>query len=65
MDASALDYLSEENISNNRWASLHVLKYAGFNSGTVIKFNDCGYSFDEIADYIDRNSGLMVWLVGW
>jgi hypothetical protein len=33
--------------------ALHKLKDAGIRSGTVIKLNDSGKTFDEIADYID------------
>jgi hypothetical protein len=33
---------------------LHTLKDAGINSGTIIKLNDSGYTFDEIADYLEN-----------
>lgn len=42
--------------SESLQTTLHALKDAGINSGTVIKLNDSGRTFDEIADYLDRNN---------
>jgi hypothetical protein len=33
------------------------LKDAGINSGTVIKLNDSGFTFEEITDYLENVVG--------
>ena len=40
--------------SNSLQMALHKLKDVGIRSGTVIRLNDSGKMFDEIADYIDK-----------
>jgi hypothetical protein len=35
-------------------AALVELKDAGIDEGLLIDLNDSGYTFDEIADYLDR-----------
>ena len=40
------------------FASLHKLKQAGFDEDLLMNLNDSGYSFDEIADYLDRSNKL-------
>jgi hypothetical protein len=44
--------------SDSLQIALHVLKDAGIRSGIVIKLNNSGKTFDEIADYIDLNKKL-------
>ena len=45
----------DSDASNRLQTALHALKDAGIRSGTVIKLNDSGETFDGIADYIDEN----------
>lgn len=45
--------IHNSNASNSLQTALHKLKDAGIRSGTVIKLNDSGKTFDGIADYID------------
>jgi hypothetical protein len=47
------DGMHNSNAPYNLQTALHTLKDAGIHSGTVIKLNDSGKTFDEIADYID------------
>jgi hypothetical protein len=34
--------------------TLIALRYAGIDRNLLIEMNDSGFTFDEIADYIDR-----------
>jgi hypothetical protein len=34
--------------------ALIALRYAGINKNLLIEMNDSGFTFDEIADYLDR-----------
>lgn len=45
--------MHNSNAPNSLQMALHILKEAGIRSGTLIKLNDGGKTFDEIADYID------------
>jgi hypothetical protein len=45
--------MHNSNAPNNLQLALHKLKDVGIRSDTVIKLNDSGKTFDEIADYID------------
>ena len=38
------------------FAALSELKFAGIDEGILMDLNDSGMSFDEIADYLDRNT---------
>jgi hypothetical protein len=40
------------------FAVLGQLKYAGIDEDLLINLNDCGYTFDQIADYLDRHYDL-------
>ena len=40
--------------ANNSFAALGELKHASIDEDLLINLNDSGYSFDEIADYLDR-----------
>jgi hypothetical protein len=44
--------------SNSLQTALHILEDAGIRSGIIIKLNDSGKTFNEIADYIDLNNKL-------
>jgi hypothetical protein len=37
--------------------ALIALRYAGIDRNLLIKMNDSGYSFNEIADYLDKVGG--------
>jgi hypothetical protein len=37
--------------------ALIALRYAGIDRNLLIEMNDSGYSFDEIADYLDKYGG--------
>jgi hypothetical protein len=37
------------------FATLDQLKYAGIDEDLLINLNDSGYTFDQIADYLDRH----------
>jgi hypothetical protein len=45
--------MHDSNAPSSLQMALHKLEDVGIRSGTVIKLNDCGKTFDEIADYID------------
>ena len=53
MSYSGWNGMHDSNASNSLQLALHKLKNAGIRSGIVIKLNDSGKTFDEIADYID------------
>jgi hypothetical protein len=38
--------------------TLIALRQAGINKNLLIELNDSGYSFDEIANYLDQNNQL-------
>jgi hypothetical protein len=42
--------------ANNHLATSDILKHAGIDEDLVIDLNDSGLTFDEIADYLDRNN---------
>jgi hypothetical protein len=42
------------------YAALTALRQAGINKELLIELNDSGATFDEIADYLDRNLQLNV-----
>jgi hypothetical protein len=48
----------DSDASNSLQTALHILEDAGIRSGVVIKLNDSGKTFIEIADYIDLNNRL-------
>jgi hypothetical protein len=39
-------------------ATIFELKNAGIDTDLLIDSNDFGFRFDEIADYLDRSSGI-------
>jgi hypothetical protein len=41
--------------ANDLLAASDVLKYAGIDYDLLIDLNDSGYTFNEIADYLDRH----------
>jgi 3'-phosphoadenosine 5'-phosphosulfate sulfotransferase (PAPS reductase)/FAD synthetase len=41
-------------VAKSLTATLHSLKNAGVRIDFIAQLNDSGYSFDEIAEYIDR-----------
>jgi hypothetical protein len=40
--------------SSKLWATLAALRHAGVDKNLLIEMNDAGYTFDEIAEYLDR-----------
>ena len=46
------------NAERRLYAALVALRQAGINKELLIELNDSGATFDEIADYLDRNHGL-------
>jgi|SRR5215831_2921950 len=46
------------NAERRLYAALVALRQAGISKELLIELNDSGATFDEIADYLDRNSGL-------
>jgi hypothetical protein len=45
------------NAERRLYAALVALRQAGISKELLIELNDSGASFDEIADYLDRNYG--------
>jgi hypothetical protein len=45
------------NAERRLYAALVALRQAGISKELLIKLNDSGATFDEIADYLDRNCG--------
>jgi hypothetical protein len=45
------------NAERRLYAALVALRQAGISKELLIELNDSGASFDEIADYLDRNCG--------
>ncbi|MGA9319396.1 MAG: hypothetical protein WBV84_15195 [Nitrososphaeraceae archaeon] len=39
----------------NYWGALIALRQSGIDKNLLIEMNDSGFSFDEIADYLDSN----------
>jgi hypothetical protein len=46
------------NAERRLYAALVALRRAGISKELLIELNDSGASFDDIADYLDRNLGL-------
>jgi hypothetical protein len=46
------------NAERRLYAALVALRQAGISKELLIELNDSGATFDEIADYLDRNYGL-------
>jgi hypothetical protein len=46
------------NAERRLYAALVALRQAGISKELLIELNDSGATFDEIADYLDRNTGL-------
>ena len=46
------------NAERKLYAALVALRRAGINKELLIELNDSGASFDDIADYLDKNLGL-------
>lgn len=46
------------NAERKLYAALVALRQAGVSKELLIELNDSGATFDEIADYLDRNPGL-------
>jgi hypothetical protein len=46
------------NAERKLYAALVALRCAGINKELLIELNDSGASFDDIADYLDKNLGL-------
>lgn len=46
------------NAERKLYAALVALRQAGLSKELLIELNDSGATFDEIADYLDRNPGL-------
>jgi hypothetical protein len=42
------------NASSKLLGALVALRHAGFDRNLIIEMNDSGFTFDEIADYLDR-----------
>jgi hypothetical protein len=40
--------------SSKLWGTLDALRHAGVDKNLLIEMNDSGYTFDEIAEYLDR-----------
>jgi hypothetical protein len=40
--------------------TLIALRYASVDKNLLINMNDSGFTFDEIADYLDRNNKLLI-----
>jgi len=47
------------NAERKLYAALVALRQAGVSKELLIELNDSGATFDEIADYLDRNPGLV------
>ena len=47
-----LDSLSES--SSSSWAAQQALRSIGISRSCIIDRNDSGYTFDEIADYLEQ-----------
>jgi uncharacterized protein (UPF0371 family) len=45
------------NAERRVYAALEALRRAGISKELLIELNDCGATFDDIADYLDRNCG--------
>ena len=45
------------NAERRLYAALVALRHAGISKELLIELNDSGATFDEIADYLDRNCG--------
>ena len=45
------------NAERKLYAALVALRQAGISKELLIELNDCGATFDDIADYLDRNCG--------
>ena len=48
------------NAERRLYAALTALRQAGINKELLIEMNDSGATFDEIADYLDRNLKLNI-----
>lgn len=48
----------DSNAGGKLLSALVALRYAGVSKELIIRLNDSGASFDEIADYLDRNNVL-------
>lgn len=48
-----LDGKDDYNAASGLFATIGQLKYAGIDEDLLINLNDSGYSFDEIAEYLD------------
>jgi hypothetical protein len=48
------------NAERRLYAALTALRQAGINKELLIELNDSGATFDEIADYLDRNLQLNI-----
>jgi hypothetical protein len=46
------------NAERKLYAALVALRQAGISKELLIELNDSGATFEEIADYLDRNPGL-------
>ncbi|MGE5662442.1 MAG: hypothetical protein ACM3X1_09380 [Ignavibacteriales bacterium] len=49
-----MDGKDDYNAASGLFATIGQLKYAGIDEDLLINLNDSGYSFDEIAEYLDR-----------
>jgi hypothetical protein len=49
------DGSDDYNAVSGLFAVLGQLKYAGIDEDLLINLNDSGYTFDQIADYLDRH----------
>jgi hypothetical protein len=56
MSYFGLDGRVDIKTANNLLATSDILKHAGIDEDLVIDLNDSGLTFDEIADYLDRNN---------
>lgn len=45
------------NAERRLYSALVALRQAGISKEILIELNDSGATFDEIADYLDRNHG--------
>jgi hypothetical protein len=41
--------------------TLIALRYAGIDRNLLIEMNDSGFTFNEIADYLDKIGGSKYW----
>jgi hypothetical protein len=54
MSYFGLDGKDDYNAASGIFAAIGQLKYAGIDEDLLINLNDSGYSFDEIAEYLDK-----------